>query len=390
MTGDDAIRRSWRRYLVVLVAIAVVVAGLGALLISRTDLVHVDYSPAARTATAGGTTPAVRTPAAAVRALWSRRGVPPAGATASALGAVLTADSHGITGHDVGTGRTLWSYRRSDTTLCRWIVLPTVAVTVFHDATDCSDITGFDPRTGARMWFLNADLGQLRYAVAAPSILLLADHNRVRAFYEQTGGEAWNWHQKGCRIGDLSAGDIGATLTYTCTTGESSLLVLDSWTGKKKWTAPVTGVAAHLLGASSDLVVLATVSNRPAVLVYDSNGRARATIRDPRLHNEIHTTQPPAQLSEATMVGYDGHNAIGVDLSGLRISWSVPASGPPAVDGFDVLVPGASGATVRSGPTGDIVDGGTVRGPVGADLKAVSRVGARIVAVTAYRTTVLG
>lgn len=379
--------RAWRRYLLVLGALVVVGVGVGALLVATSDASN------ARLTRANGLVPATEAPSVLLpqeklAALWSQRGLIPAGDTVSTDGVVLTADQHSISARNPGTGTVRWTYRRDNTTLCSWIVLPTAAVAVYHDGTDCRDISGFDPSTGARKWFLNADLGPLTFTVAAPSIFLLADKNTVRAFYEETGGEAWHWNQSGCTIDDVGAGDVGAVILYSCTSGESSTLVLDSWTGKKSWTTDTPGTDTHVFGTSNGLVLLTTIDGRAAAVIYDANGKVRATLKDKRLHNVLSAASPRAEAVDTTQVGYDGSSVVGIDLTGLRVAYAVPATGPPSVNGYEVLIPSAHGCTLRSAVTGDLVVGGRSSGLSGAGAKVVSRVGRRVVVATAFRTTV--
>jgi PQQ-like domain len=386
MDPDTRLRRAWRRWWIALAVVVVVIAGVGALVVTRSDVVHVSY----QTAAASAKPLDLAQPAAGIGQLWTQQGVPPASGTASTQATVLTGDQHGVTGRDVRTGKKRWSYQRSNTDLCSWIVLPTVTVATFHNGTDCSDITGFDSDTGKRKWFLNADLGPLTHTVAAPSILLLADKDRVRAFYEETGGEAWSWHQDGCQIDDLTSGDVGAAILYSCKNGQSNIVVLDSWTGDKKWTTPTPGTDDRLLGASMDIAVLATVSGRPAVLVYDQQGKAEATIHGAGLSNSGDGPRLPGVLSDNALIGYDGRRVISVDLAGLKLAWTAPATGPPAVDGFDVLVPTGPTVTARSSQSGATLWTSTVRPAIGAGTVALSRIGSMVVAVTPYRTTVYG
>lgn len=380
-------RRRWRTWWITAAGCVVVIVGAGIPVVLTSDW----WNTEEHVATSSLPTVELTQPAATVGALWSADSRP-ASARVSTTTGVVTATAHEVVGHDPASGEARWSYRRDNADLCTWISAPTRVVAVFRNGDDCSDLTALDPAGGERRWYLNADLpGDVRFALA-PSIIVAVSGPQLIGYYEETGGEAWKFDRTGCTFGDVAGGGAGLAILARCKDDDGrptrSIIVLDSWTGDELWTAGAPGVDPRLVGVDTNVVVMSTINNEPALSTFSAKGKAIAT------QGATGLQVPPEQLTPGVgasqvLVSFDGSRVFGVDERGADVEWSMPATGPPAVDGDVVTVPTERGFTQVSAATGVVTDQITTDQPVPRSAQ-IYRLGDSIVATDAETTTVYG
>lgn len=371
----------WGRALVGAAVVVIVAMAVGVPVVLTSDWWTLSYAVAAQAPRALSPTE----PAGTVQRAWSARGTPAAG---SPLGpaTVLTADRHEIAGRDPRTGAIKWHYRRGNADLCSWVVANSSAVAVFRNGTSCSDLTAFDPDTGSRRWYRNADLGAHIGLVAAPNVVVATDKAVITAFYTDGGGDAWTFSKSGCTMGPVAGGDVGVIVLADCGRRGDSLIALDSYSGDKKWTVAAGGEHPQLLGADKNVTLLSRIGGRAVLSVFSSSGHAVGSLSGHGLTDPVRRL-PTGAVAGGRLVAYDGSRVFALALDRPRIAWSVPALGPADVEGSAALIPQPNGFTEYSVPTGQVVRRVAVTVP--SALTTVARIGPAIVAVSPDATTVL-
>lgn len=380
--------RRWRNWGIGAAAVLAVALAVGIPTVARSDMHTVAYHAAAHRPAAA---PAEQTPSSA-RQLWSAAGIPSAGGPATAS-TVLIAGGHGITGRDPRTGAVRWSYRRGNADLCGWVLMGTTAVAVFHDGTDCSDLTGFDADTGRRLWYLNADLPSSIDLLPGSSLYYAATTGKVSGFYVDGGSSAWTFTRRGCTFGDVASGDVGLLLVTRCSGRAPTLICLDGFTGKLRWQISLPGSDPHLLGADRSVLVVSRIAGRVLLSLYGSDGRPAGTLDSPALTvptaTTTLTTGPPTSVVGRTVLSYDGRRVLAVDVTHNRLVWSAPALGPAVAAGGTAYVPRTGGFTGYEVSSGHAVAQISAPGTT-APVQRAGAVGGRLVTVSVARTRVFG
>ncbi len=371
----------WGRALVGAGVVIIVAVAVGVPVVLTSDWWTLSYAVAAQAPRALSPTE----PAGMVHRAWSARGTPSAG---SPLGSatVLTADRHEIAGRDPRSGATTWHYRRGNADLCSWVVANSSAVAVFRNGTSCSDITAFDPDTGSRRWYRNADLGAHIGLVAAPNVVVATEKAGLTAFYTDGGGDAWSFSKPGCTLGPVAGGDVGVVVFADCGRRGDSLVALDSYSGEKKWTVAAGGDDPKLLGADNRVTLLSRIGGRATLSVFSSSGHAVGSLSGHGLTDPARQL-PTGAVAEGRLVAFDGNRVFALALDRPRIAWSAAAVGPADVEGAAALVPQATGFAEYAVPTGHVVR--HITGTVPSALTTVARLGSAIVTVSPDATTVL-
>lgn len=453
--------------------LVVVVAVVGFLVYRSSDIHNADLvtsspgsAPSGAYAAASVPSPSSAVPTKLTQK-WSAATDPALGAVASKSGVVVTADPHTISAHDAVSGVVRWTYTRSNRTLCAvgsgdtgptdMTSSASVAgiVTVFDENGYCSQVMTFDPVTGAR--------GKVRTSPGQENGSLVFG-SPYAGWLGATRLEVWRYDlvrtiqygaqinppkpgqaRLGCTFTDMAlAGTQFATVEHCPAEGANARVVInfddpgsvtdhpDGWDvwqhyprtcvpdPNKKGCADIdTGAAAaRIVGLTADRVAVLVSGPKPAVVVYDADGKeasrtavdipaadivaadsvshpARAT---PAVQSDttrysligghlvaVSTTSaqvaPPATAfssSTATTSSSSITDALSpstapttVPISDLTLDWVADgARGLPATIGSTMLMPTAAGLE-----TFDSASGPTVLGAAGARTVTVDRQG---------------
>lgn len=372
--------------------------------------------------------PSPSTVPAALKQIWSLSTDASIGAVVAPEGAVVTTDAHGVTAHALDSAAGLWSYRRSNATLCAvgssgTDVDSAVGVrgvmTVYAKNGWCSQVTTFDPTTGARIHARtspNEDPGELvfggQYAGWLGSDLLelwQSDLYRTVQYGNQPTPTHSDGPHTGCHFSDLAIADAQFATIEHCQdeTAVARLTVnyTDPHSVNTKWdpmyfppraTIETGSSAAVIVGITSDREAILVASPRPAVVVYDSTGTeiSRMPVSVPSAEIAASTARLPPSITIAdhryTVVG---SHLISVDVHTLHLDWiATDVLGLPAVIGQTVLAPVAAGLLelrVSDGNAGRTItiDRGSYRGRVDDTAVGPIIVEIRGNTVVGYRAT---
>ena len=308
-------------------ALAVVVAVIGLLVYRSSDIrnasLAVTPSTPATGAWAAGSVPAPTTAVpTALTQKWSAATDPRYGAVASPSGVVVTSAQHSVTAHDAVTGLVRWTYTRSNRDLCAvasgdrapadmssQASVPGV-VTVFQENGFCSQVSTFDPVTGARgnvRTSANQPGGSLAFGGSyagwlGPTRLEVWRYDLVRTiqYGDQANPPKPGFSRLGCTFTDLAlATNQFATVEHCPAESSTARLVInfddpnavpgapDSWDTFEHFPRtcvplPATtcttvdidtkAAAARIVGITADRVAVLVSGPTPAIVVYDATG----------------------------------------------------------------------------------------------------------------------
>lgn len=374
-------RLSWGRYLVIIGVVLLAAVGLAVPVIAGSDWHHTDYSSVA----AHKPEPVALT-ATQVSRKWNQNGVGPVGNPVVA-DTVVTADEHGVTGRDPETGKSRWTYRRSNAELCRWAVQDTTVVTIFANGHRCSDLAAFDAATGRRLWYLNADLGDPVTLVPGPVVFLAYTGSQINAFYVNGGNQAWTFHKKGCTITDAASGDLGAFAITKCADTPDTAVSLDAYNGKERWRRVVPGTDPAIVSATGVVAFISHQEDADTVSFFSDDGSVTGQVRPPGTRTGSPIASAAAQVGPR-VVTYVGGEVLVLDPVRAKVSWWAPAAGPALVAANTVVVPDPDRGFIEYRPDGQ--RGSTIAGQVPAGISALGRVRDEIVTVRPDGTTVYG
>jgi outer membrane protein assembly factor BamB len=345
-------RRSRLGYFGVL---AVVIIGLGSavgVVWSRGETAHTTLRTAAHPAPSLVPQP----PSATLRQLWhsddrTAIGTPYWGGT------VLTYTRDSVRGRDARTGAVMWSYTRTDRTVCQAIQDQGVSVAVFEHGGNCDEITALDSGTGARRWTRTLDKGEgqggqpvdgqpsyslTRYAlmITTPSVIYTID---------PSGGlDRWIYHPDGCTIHGAVIGSQGALISQSCAHPNCDgrtfcgvgpqLLLRDPSAGRSdddKDKANPDQIKWNLIGtdavpASADGLISAVdlATGRLQVLSPDKGRTLSRLGRQGQLTAADNST---AQETDRAELLWLAGTTYAVERSGARFLWTAATPGPPTV-----------------------------------------------------------
>jgi hypothetical protein len=233
------------------------------------------------------------------------------GAVTSVFGTVVTADEHTVTGHDASTGKTIWSYSRSNVPLCGIGSGDTVTtdldawpgvhgiVTVYAKNGWCSQVTTLNPNTGERLFQRtspNQTGGQLFFGSPyagwmGHDYLELWRHDLLTTirYGNQPNPVNSNGPHTGCTFTDAAVTDLQLATIEHCTDKPGTAQLVLNWPtpgdapdGKSKgWdtnhsepkaTIELKSPDALIVGITPDRAAVLVSGPRPALVTYDSSG----------------------------------------------------------------------------------------------------------------------
>jgi hypothetical protein len=301
-------RRTRRRIdIAVAGSLALVVVIVAAWIYLGSDSRATTLTTASGTAAISTPEPATRAPDA-LKQVWTLSTNPEYGAVVTPYGSVVTADAHEVRGFTAQGGTPLWSYARSNRTLCAIGSGDTTAdeltswsgvhgvMTLFAKNGYCSQVTLLDPVSGGRLYQRtspNQDPGHLLFG--APYVgwfgsdyLELWRHDLVATirYGNQPNPVNSTGPHTGCLFTDAAVTADQLATIEQC--GAATNLVLNWPTpadapdkGDKGWDPNHSAPKATIPLGSRDAVILSVTADRaavlvdrpaPAVVVYDASG----------------------------------------------------------------------------------------------------------------------
>lgn len=282
-------RRRRRRDVVIAGALALLVGVAGLVVWLSSDIQDVTSETAAKRAAPRALSVVPR----ALQVAWEQPTDPAVGAIASPYGAVVTTESHTVTGRDVNTGDVRWSYGRSHRDLCA-VGSGDTAPTRITDGGRVRGVLALYARDGfcAEMVLLDPTTGERRYQRTAPnepggtltfggpyaawvgtdrielwqSILL-----RTHQYGNQVAPEEADTQHQGCTLLDAAQGG-GVRLAINWADPHSENKKWSEFRSDPRADLDIGSPAARIVGITRDRVAVLVSAPSPALVVYDADG----------------------------------------------------------------------------------------------------------------------
>ena len=350
-------RRRRRVDLAIGLIVAVIVTLVGVVLWQTGDAKATNSVTAPSDAVPTTPSPA-SSPPVTLHQLWTLPTDPSLGAVVSPYGSVVTTDAHTVTGHSLDTGAALWSYGRSNVSLCAvgsgdtdtagldtWGAVRGV-MTVYAKNGWCSQVTTLNPTTGERLYQRtspNQDPGTLvfggPYAGWLGSDLLeVWRHDLLRTiqYGNQPNPVNSDGPHTGCTFSDLAVADKQfATIEHCAAQPGTARLVVNyadpGGDGEKGWdamhsqpraTIDTKSPVAVIVGITPDREAILVTSPTPALVVYDSAGTevSRTTVNIPAaaISRSAKAGVTPSVTIDTRRYSLVGKNLLSVSIESLQ------------------------------------------------------------------------
>ncbi len=308
-------------------------------------------------------------------------------------GTVITYSAHTVRGRDALTGRTVWSYTRTDRRVCNAAQLSGTTMAIYAHNGNCDEVTALYSDTGKRRWTRTLDKdgvpfnGRPAYQWT-PFTLMLTSPSAIYAIDPVSGLDRWTYTRFGCRIERAVLGTGGALISQDCVHPDCSNLV-HCGAGQQLLLRDGTAGNGDNSKKDRDQVKWNLIGNREvpvsAGLVVSALNRATGQLVEYRVDaaetiTSLPLSPPPASLtgltasetSEAQIVWLDG---VTYALSAGRSTpiWTArTVAAPTVVSTTDETaslatarfsVPTAAGLAVLDGNTGKVLLRFTVSAP---------------------------
>ena len=145
-------------------------------------------------------------------------------------GTVITYSAHTVRGRDARTGRTVWSYTRTDRRVCTAVQLSGTTMAIYAVHGNCDEVTALASGTGKRRWTRTLDKdgvplnGRPAYQWT-PFTLMLTTATAIYAIDPTSGLDRWTYTRFGCRIERAVLGTTGALISQDCVHPDCSNLI---------------------------------------------------------------------------------------------------------------------------------------------------------------------
>lgn len=282
-------------------------------------------------------------------------------------GTIVTYSTHAATGRNALTGAVVWSYSRSDRTVCTVAQIESRTMAVFAKDGNCDELTTLDTGTGKRLGVRTlVDNGHPVFTALADT-LVLTTPDTVHAIDPVSGYDRWFFQQPtGCRTAGVALGVGGALIGQRCADGGHLLLrdrnaAADDKNTQVKWR--LAGVDS--IPVAAETVAMAVDPATGALVAYQLvNGAVlERTPLSPRPVVAAPIAQRATTTAELVQIG---GTTYAVNPTGSHLLWTattrglptvsttVVGTGAPALVGSLVLAPAASGVVSLSGTSGHI------------------------------------
>jgi outer membrane protein assembly factor BamB len=145
-------------------------------------------------------------------------------------GTVITYSAHTVRGRDARTGRTVWSYTRTDRRVCTAAQLSGTTMAIYAVHGNCDEVTALYSDTGKRRWTRTLDKdgvplnGRPTYQWT-PFTLMMTTPSAIYAVDPTSGLDRWTYTRFGCRIERAVLGTAGALISQNCVHPDCSNLI---------------------------------------------------------------------------------------------------------------------------------------------------------------------
>ena len=288
-------------------------------------------------------------------------------------GTVITYSAHTVTGRDARTGGTVWSYTRTNATVCQVAQQQGKAMALYSVGGNCDELSAFDAATGRRAWQRTLDENMTpidgqpsvisrpdTLFVWTPAVIYATAVSAAKCISESgsnCGYDYWSFvAPDGCQITHVVPGMLGVLISEHCRDGDR-LLLRDRyqnsddthsrimWTLEGNSAVPIT--ADYFLGAVQPGTSRLEVFNRDKGTVQSTS----AIHPEPNLNADIsHLLLPAGELVQI------GGTCYAFLLGSQEMLWSKPTVTLPSLDPDDgniVYVPSPAGVEVISSKTGE-------------------------------------
>jgi hypothetical protein len=351
--------RPWRIVYTALVSVVVVTAVIVAWVAwEHGEIAHTTLNTAAKPL------PAVRlvTPSTTQSQAWSTTDRTAIG-TPYWRGAVITAGHDSVSGRNALTGKVIWSYTRTDRTLCQAIQDQGVTLALFAVAGNCDELTALGSSTGKRRWTRTLDEngsaldGFPTYSIDQSVVMFVSAH-AIYAISPTSGEDWWVFNEQGCTVHSAVIGSTGALISQTCSNRSCKgvkycgdgpqLLLRDQTQGQQTDNSKNNGnpdqIKWNLIGnrdipASSAGFVSALAPAAPTLLAFDpATGKTRNKMQLATGATATGLTATPTSTSGELI--WAGGTTYAFDDASSTLSWSQATVAPPTVTAAPVK-PGA-------------------------------------------------
>lgn len=374
---EAEMRRKRKYYLAVLAVVTAVVVVVVSVAWSRGEITHVTV----RTAATPAPSVPVQQPSSTLTQAW-RNGDHTASGNPVWGGTVVTFDKHAVRGRDGATGAVLWSYERSNRTVCDAAQIFGVTVAIFEVKGNCDQVTTLDSATGKRKW--TRTLAENGHAInGRPAIqitqytILFTTPDVVYAVDPVSGIDRWQFAQPRCTVNSAVLGSAGALISQTCDKPDckgkkfcgagAQLLLRDANAGRSDSDAENPDrITWNLIGnatvpVSADQLISALDPATSRLQILDATkGKQLSTLPLAPAQRNVERLDRLA-TARAELIHLDGWT-YSVQLTGAALFWSAPMQTLPSVTPRQPgQVPDLATATVAAqGTQGvDLLDGGT-------------------------------
>lgn len=371
-----------RRALTWGVAVVVLVAVFGWLW-SGSDYANTSL----RTSPADSTQPPDEDPAGQVTRQWSAASGPAADGAVQD-GTVIVGDRHGLRGLDPATGSERWHYSRATAVLCDWTTDDGVVVAAFGSGDGCDEALALDAGTGERVWYRSVSFADEIGLASTNQLTVAATSTGLTSLGTTYNGVRWRYDPPpDCTIADSRPGDVGVAVVVDCA-GQTSLSLLDGFSGEQKWTGVLPPGPARILTADGVVAVL-TTDLTGALQVFDREGVLTVSLRDPALVGAA-GAEPAGLLVGPRLAVFTGSSLVTVDTGAGAVAWVAVATTRPTLLGAGLLVFDGTDFVQLDVRTGLPVRRITVTGSPPAPGSVLERIGPQIVAGGRDGVTVYG
>jgi hypothetical protein len=223
------------------------------------------------------------------------------------------------------------------------------------------------------------DADTISMVTAAGVAIASTDADQI-AFDPATGLNRWSYHKNGCRLGRPVVGQYAAVTVAECN-GQPTLIAHEAYAEKDRWLSPITGVEPRVVSGEDPIAVLTGRGERTTLTFYNAKGKpSRKTIIDSRLDGPLSTDEAAGAGQNSVLTGnvlvlWTGSSITAVDRTRRTVLWSAPATGPPTLDGEQLIFATATGVVTRAvlGEATDqvsTVTGGSL--PAGSNLSRIA------------------
>lgn len=363
------------------VAVTVIGAVVLGLLWSSSDYANTSL----RTAAAEPSPPVEAEPAGRVSDAWDAQ-TGPAGLESVEDNTIVVGEEHGLRGLDPTTGAERWHYLRSTALLCDWTADDGVVVAVFRTDAGCDEALALDAGTGRRAWYRSVNFAAEVSLSSTNQLTVAATPTGVTVLGTTSNGLRWRYDPpEDCLISDTVPGDVGVAVALECA-NSSSLVLLDGFNGKQRWTGDLPAGASRILTADGVVAVLA-LDRTGSLRIFDRDGVDLVSLREPAIAAEAEA-EPDAQLIGERLAVFTGSTLLAVNVQTDGIEWLVPAASHPTLLGSGLLVFDGTDFVQHDLATGAELRRITVDGPPPPAGGALDRIGSAIVVSTLSRVAV--